>query len=252
VPRARPRLCLLCFLVACLGPGPASAEERGPSPFLDLETGAVLPATHEVRAPADGTTFSLSGGDFQGSTTPFVRVGAGARLGRHTLLLAFAPLRLSGSGASSGTVAFRGLLFSTGGDASYRYRLDTYRFTYRYGLLAWPSLELAVGAGALVRDTELRLSQVGQTAVARDTGILPVASLRLAWRFAGPFGLALDGEAGAASGRRQEDASLALEFTSSDLTFRAGYRLAEGGVDAPHLRDLALYHHLLVGVSYRF
>jgi hypothetical protein len=247
--RARP---LFCLLVLCLAPGPARADEPGPSLFLDLETGALLPGPHEVRAPANGTTFSLSGGDFQGSTAPFVRVGAGARLGRHTLLVAFAPIRLAGSGASSGTVGFRGLLFSTGGDGSYRYRLDTYRLVYRYGLVVRPSLELALGGGAVLRDTELRLSQTGQTAVARDTGVLPLASLRLAWRFAGPFGLALDGEGGAASGRRLEDASLALEFTSSDLTFRAGYRIAEGGVDAPHLRDLALYHHLLAGVSYQF
>ncbi len=249
MPRASP---LLCLLVVCLASGPARADEPEPSLSLDLETGAVLPGSHEVRAPESGTTFSLSGGDFQGSTSPFVRVGAGARLGRHTLIVTFAPIRLSGGGVSSGTVGFRGLLFSTGGDGSYRYRLDTYRLVYRYGLVVRPSLELAIGAGAVLRDAELRLSQTAQTAVAHDTGVLPLASLRLGWRFAGPFGLALDGEAGAASGRRLEDASLALEFTSSDLTFRAGYRIAEGGVDAPHLRDLALYHHLLAGVAYRF
>ena len=233
--------------------GPARADGPGLSPFVDLETGAVWTGRHDVRAPDQGTAFSLAGGgDFQAAATPFVRIAGGAELDRHTFLISFAPLRLDGDGASGAALQFRGVPFTADGGASYRYRLDTYRLAYRYAVVERPSLTLALGAGALLRDAELRLSQPGQTAVARDLGLLPIASLRLAWRFAGDFGLALDGDAGAAAGRRSEDVSLALEFQSGELTFRAGYRLLEGGIDAARFRDLLLMHYLLAGVSYRF
>jgi hypothetical protein len=233
--------------------GPARADGPGLAPFVDLETGLLWSGSHDVRAPADGSVFSLaSGGDFQAAATPFVRVAAGAGWGRHTVLAGFAPVRLDGDGASGAPLQFRGVPFTADRGASYRYRLDSYRLAYRYAVVERPALTVAAGAGLLLRAAELRLSQPGQTAIARDTGLLPVASARVAWRFTEDLGLALDGDAGAAAGRRSVDASLALEFRTGELTFRGGYRVLASGLDAARFRDLAVFHHLLAGVSYRF
>jgi hypothetical protein len=238
-------LALAASLGLALAPRPARADGPVLAPFVDLETGAVLTGRHDARAGAGGTAFSLvSGGDFQAAPAPLIRLAGGADLGRHTVFLSFAPLWLDGNGASGAALQFRGVPFTASGGASYRYRLDAFRLVYRYALLDRPSLSVSAGAGALLRVAELRLSQPGQTSVGHDLGLLPIASLRAAWRFAGDFG--------AAAGRRSEDVSLALEFTSGELVFRAGYRVVEGGLDAARFRDLVLFHHLLAGVSYRF
>ena len=249
----RPALTLAAALALALLASPARAGEAGLVPSLDLETGVAFATRNEVRVPGDdGTRFSLAGDDFQSDRSPFVRVRAGASFGRHDLFLTFAPLRLSGRGVEGGSVVFRGLTFDTG-DASFRYRFDTYRLTYRYALVKGPRLDLQVGGTALLRDAEIRLSQPGQSAAEKNVGVVPLISFRLAWRFGGgPFRLALDGDALAAPQGRAEDVSLALEYDTGELTFRAGYRMLEGGADNDSVYAFALVNHLLVGARYSF
>jgi hypothetical protein len=251
----RPALPLAASLALALAllPSPARAGEAGLVPFLDLETGVAFATRNDVRVPGNGgTQFSLAGGDFQSDRAPFVRVRAGASYGRHHLLLTFAPLRLSGRGLEGGSVLFRGLTFTTG-DSSYRYRFDTYRLTYRYALVAGPRLDLQLGASALLRDAEIRLSQPGQSTAEKNVGVVPLLSFRLAWRLGGgPFGLVLDGDALAAPQGRAEDVSLALEYTTGELAFRAGYRILEGGADNDRVYSFALVNHVLFGARYAF
>lgn len=79
---------------------------------------------------------------------------------------------------------------------------------------------------------------------------MPLLSFRLAWRLGGPFALSLDGDALAARQGRVEDVALALEFATGDLTFRAGYRLVEGGVDSKEVYNFAWLNHAAIGVAY--
>jgi hypothetical protein len=248
------RTLLLLLPALALAPSLVLAEETGPRILLDLETGAVWASRNTAQVPgSSGTRFTLgSGGDFALDTAPFVRARVGATLGRHALFLTFAPLRLSGDGRSDATILFRNLTFTANGDASARYRFDTYRLTYRYTLVSIPSLELALGATALLRDAEIRLSQPGQSSSERNTGFVPLLSFRIAWRLGGPFALSVDGDALAARQGRLEDVALALEMASGDLTFRGGYRLVEGGVDSSTVYNFAWLNHAVVGVSYRF
>jgi hypothetical protein len=249
----RPAPTLAACLTLALLPSLALAGEAALVPSLDLETGVAFASRNDVRVPGDsGTTFSLTDGPFQSDRTPFVRVRAGASYGRHGLLLTFAPLRLSGRGQEGGSVTFRGLSFTTG-DASFRYRFDTYRLTYRYALVSGPRLDLQVGATALLRDAEIRLTQPGQSTAEKNVGLVPLLSFRLAWRpGGGPFGLVLDGDALAAPQGRAEDVSLALEYSTGELAFRAGYRILEGGADNDRVYSFALVNHLLVGARYSF
>jgi hypothetical protein len=244
----------LPLLALILSPALTRADENALRPVLDLETGAVWASRNEAQVPGDsGTRFSLAnGGDFQTRTEPFVRVKAGLTYGRHTLYAVFAPLRLEGSGRSERDIQFRNLTFTADGDARVRYRFDTYRLTYRYTLVSASAFDLAVGATALVRDAEIRLSQPGQATSERNTGFVPLLSLRMALRLGGPFTLSLDGDALAAKQGRAEDVALALEFATGDLVFRGGYRLLEGGTDTSKVYNIAWLNHAVVGVSYRF
>ncbi len=242
------------LLLLALAPALVRAEEPSPRLVLDLETGAVWASRNAAQAPGgSGTRFTMgSGADFALGTAPFVRARVGATMGRHALSFTFAPVRLQGGGRSSATVFFRNLTFTASNDATVNYRFDTYRLTYRYTVVSWPSLDLAVGASALLRDSGVRLSQPGQAITQQDTGFLPLLSLRAAWRLGGPFALSLDGDALALGQGRVEDVALALEFASGDLTFRAGYRVLEGGVDSSRLYSIAWLNHALAGVSYAF
>jgi hypothetical protein len=238
-------------LLAALTPALTQAAGGEVHPVLDLETGAVWASRNDVRVPGDtGVTFSLAGGDFQSAVAPFVRVRAGATFGRHGLWFTFAPLRLSGPGRSQAAVVFRDLTFVADGDATARYRFDTYRLTYRYALVSGRAVDLQLGATALLRDAEISLSRAGLSTAERNTGLVPLLSFRVAWRFAGPFALSLDGDALAAPQGRAEDVALALEFTSGDLTFRAGYRVLEGGADNDKVFNFAWLNHAMVGASY--
>ncbi len=248
--RRSPLLALALLLVPAL----ARAEERALRPVLDLETGAVWASRNTVQVPGDsGTRFTLAGGgDFQTRTEPYVRVKAGVTYGRHALFATFAPLRFEGSGRSQAEIRFRNLFFTADDQARVRYRFDTYRLTYRYTLVSTSALDLAVGATALVRDAEIRLSQPGQSTSERNTGFVPLLSFRVALRVGGPFALSLDGDALAARQGRAEDVALALEFSTGDLVFRGGYRLIEGGADNRKVYNFAWLNHAGVGVSYRF
>ncbi len=236
-------------LAAVLLPCTALAGEL--QPFLDVETGAIWASRNDVAAPGDGgQRFSLADGPFQTDTVPFFRVQAGLAAGRHRVFATFAPVRLDGHGAGDATVVYRGQTFLANGSTSVHYKFDTYRLTYRYALVDRPRLDLQVGATALVRDAEIRLSQGDRSTAEKNVGVVPLLSFRLAVGVAGPIRLSLDGDALAAPQGRAEDVAAAVEVDTGDLTFRAGYRVIEGGADNKTVYNFAWLNHVLVGVRY--
>lgn len=231
---------------------PSAARAVDVQPFVDLETGAIWASRIDVAVPGDrGQRFSLVGGDFQTRTSPFARLQAGLLAGRHRVYATFAPVRLEGNGSSGATVLFRDLPFVADGGATAKYRFDTYRLTYRYALVARPRFDLQVGVTALLRDAEIRLEQAGQSTAEKNLGFVPLVSFRVAAGLFGPVRLALDGDALAARQGRAEDVSLAVELDTGDLTFRAGYRVLEGGVDSKKVYNFSWINHAVVGVRYQ-
>ena len=246
-PRWMPILCALA-----LAPAPGRADAPALVPSLDLEVGVVSVGRNDVRIPADGgTRFSLAEGAFSPRSAPYVRVRGEIAFGRHHLLATFAPLRIESTGNDGDSIFFAGQSFDPGLTTA-RYRFDTYRLTYRYALLQRDRVGLQVGATALLRDAEIRLTGGGASASKKNVGVVPLLSLRAAWRIAGPLSLVLDGDALAAPQGRAEDASLALELETGGLRFRAGYRIVEGGTDGKSVYNFALLHHLGAGVTYDF
>lgn len=247
----RPRLVAVALAFAAALPAVASAAGGGAQPFLDLEGGVLWPRYNDVQVPNDtGTRFSLVDGEFATQTAPVVRFQAGARWGRHALSATFAPLRVHGNGTGGAPLLFRGQSFTADESASFDYKFDTYRLTYRYALVAKRRFELALGATALVRDAEIRLSEPGHSTAEKNVGVVPLLSFRIAGNLGGPFWLAVDGDALAAKQGRAEDVLFALEFRTGELAFRAGYRLLEGGTDSSSVYNFAWFHQVVAGVRY--
>ncbi|MGC3996768.1 MAG: hypothetical protein QM767_04230 [Anaeromyxobacter sp.] len=222
-------------------------------PFIDLETGVALSGRNDVRIPGEGGTLvSLTDGDFSSAAAPYVRVRGGVQLGRHTLAAVWQPLRIEANGTPSQAIDFAGETFRAGAAVKARYRFDTYRLTYRYALVRSERVELALGATALLRDAEIALDQDGLRASKSNVGVVPLASFRFAWRFAGPVSLFADGDALAAPQGRAEDVAAGLAAQSGDFDLRLFYRVLEGGADNAEVYNFALIHQFGAGVQFRF
>jgi hypothetical protein len=239
----------IAALPLLLSPTPARAEAQI---AVDLEGAAAWAGRNEVSIPGEGgTRFSLVR-DLSAAPAPTWRARLGLTVaGRHTILGTYAPLRLEARGALPRDVSFAGQDFASGASVLARYRFDSYRLTYRYGLVRGERLHLDLGATAFVRDASISL-QGARYAEKKNVGFVPLLSFRLAWRFAPPLALVLDGEALAAPQGRAEDVLLALELELRDgVAVRAGYRLIEGGADNAEVYNFALVHHIGLGVTVR-
>jgi hypothetical protein len=247
---ARPSLLTLTLALAL---GDARADVPAFTPTVDLEVGLLSTGRNDVRIPGDsGTRFSLAEGAFSPRSATYFRIQGGLALGRHHLLATAAPLRVDSDGQGGDALQFAGSTFTPSSTTAH-YRFDTYRLTYRYAVVRGGRLDLQVGATALLRAAEIRLQQVGGASASKaNLGLVPLLSLRAAWRVVGPFALVLDGDALAAPQGRAEDALLAVELDTGDLRFRVGYRVVEGGADNRSVYNFALFHHVGAGMTYAF
>jgi hypothetical protein len=234
---------------------PAVSASAAPRVFADVETGWAMSGYNDVRIPnGTGTTFSLNGDDLQTSSAPYFRFRLGATFAdRHTVYLTGAPLRLNARGTLSSDVSFDGVTFPAGALVNGQYRFDTWRLTYRYTWWRSEKVEATVGLTALVRDAGIWLAGGGQFAEKLNTGVVPLLSVSVLWRFAGPWGLLLDGDALAGGPGRAEDVTLALRYQlRDDLAVRAGYRFVEGGSDVDEVYNFALVHFVGAGLEIGF
>ena len=238
---------LLC-LAAIAAPRPAGAADG----FADVETGFVWASRNDVAIPGtSGTRFSLVN-DLVPDAAPYARTWVGATFGgRHAVFATWAPVRLEASGVLPRDVQFQGVNFAAGSPVHARFVFDSYRATYRYGLLRSERLDLDVGGTAFVRDAAISL-QGTSFAEKTNVGFVPLLSFRAAWRFARPFSLVVDGDALAAPQGRAEDVLIAIDAElRPGVVVRAGYRVIEGGVDNATVYNFALLNHLGLGLFVR-
>lgn len=219
----------------------------------EVEAGIAWQGYNDVRIPRDtGTRFSLAD-DLSASAGPVFRVSLGATLAeRHALRLTWAPVRLSARGTLGEDVRFTGELFPAGSQVQGGYRFDSYRLTYRYGIVRTERLALDVGVTAFVRDAGISLqgSRYGEKT---NLGFVPLLSFRLAWAFAPPVSLLVDGDAIAGGPGRAEDVLAALDVTvRPGVSVRVGYRIIEGGADTKEVYNFALVNQVVAGVAVAF
>jgi hypothetical protein len=241
----------LALALLLLSPAAARAT-AGPSAWVDLETGGAWSGYNDVRIPGDGgTKFSLHD-DLTTAGAPYTRVRAGLDLGRHQLWALYAPLRLSAQGVAPVDIDFFGTTFAAGTPLRGSYRFDSYRLGYRYQVVQGERLTVALGGTAKIRDAAISVCAATCT-VRSNTGFVPLASFLVHWKFAGPFGLLLDGDALAGGPGRAEDVTLALTWQAAEnLTARVGYRIVEGGADTASVYNFALINYVGAGVTARF
>ncbi|MDH4065393.1 MAG: hypothetical protein OEW19_13425, partial [Acidobacteriota bacterium] len=91
------------------------------------------------------------------------------------------------------------------------------------------------------------------TAEKSNVGFVPLVNFMLHRRLGARATFALEGDALAAPQGRAEDIFAGLlVHAGSNLSFRAGYRLLEGGADNDEVYTFALIHYLAAGVVVRF
>lgn len=225
--------------------------------YADIEAGPVFSGYNDVRIPGDtGTLFSLTE-DFHARTAFAYRVRLSKTFGdRHWVSVLVAPLRVRSRGTVDRDLLFAGRRFRAGIDALQAlYRFDSYRLTYRYGLVRTPRFSLDLGLTAKVRDAEIRLTYVHVMlpgASKKNTGFVPIISFRADWQLGRRVGLVLDGDALGVPRGRAEDVSAALRVGLSDrLDARVGYRVLEGGSDVDEVYGFALFHYAVAGITLR-
>jgi hypothetical protein len=236
-------LILLSILASAL---PAAAQWS-----LDAEGGLAWSGYNDVRIPGDtGTLFSLSR-DLDAASRAFGRLRLSWQFHpRHTLSVLYAPLRFASTGTVDRDVVFVDRVFPAGQSLQGTYVFNSYRLTWRYGLVRRPRFEFGLGLTVKVRDALIRLESAGQSAEKTDLGLVPLINFRLLWRLGGSWGLLFDGDALAAPQGRAEDVALSVwADLSKSLRLRAGYRLLEGGADNDKVYTFALVNYAFAGLT---
>ncbi len=243
------------FWSAALGLLFWASAASGVEGFLDLEAGVAFTGYNDVRIPADsGTTISLSD-EITSRPALALRMRAGMVLsGRHTLILLAAPLRVSGTGKPGRDILFQGRIFRAGSEVASSYRFDSYRLTYRYGLINRERLAVATGLTAKIRSADIAMMSDSVYAHRSDLGAVPLVNLAAVFRMTERTSLTLEADALASPYGRAEDALLALQYSPrASHTFRVGYRVLEGGADGGgNVYTFSMFHYLTAGITARF
>ena len=228
------------------------------TPFVDVESGVAFSGYNDVRVPnaggpEEGTLFSLH--DLGITPAPTFRVRLGAWFGRHGVYATAAPLRLQAKATLDETIRFAGGTYDAGTTVRGLYRFDSYRLTYRYGLVRGARWEVDLGLTAFLRDAAISLDGLpGGVRDSTDTGFVPLLSFRVAWWPSARWGLLLDGDAiaGAGPGRAEDVLVAVLARVRDGLVARLGWRVVEGGADVDQVYNFALVHQVAVGLEVSF
>jgi hypothetical protein len=233
---------------------PSLHGQSRPGWFLDLETGGAFLGYCDVAIPGDtGTRFSLTD-DLTSTGTVFLRFRAGLNFGkRNTLWVLIAPLSIDGSGRLPYRLDYNGVTFPAGVSLTSNYRFNSYRLSYQYRVKDGEKLKLGIGFTAKIRDAGIRIEGGGLSSEKTNVGFVPIINFLVDWRFAPAWSLLFEGDALAAPQGRAEDVFLGLVYRKGEhWSFRAGYRLLEGGADNDEVYNFALVNYLSLGASYHF
>jgi len=217
---------------------------------FDLETGAVGTGYNDVRSPGDqGTLFSLKD-DLISKTEFFYRIRVNYTIkSRHTLSLLYAPLKTISSGNVPNDILFEGATFPANADLTGTYKFNSYRLTYRYGIVLKPKFEFGLGFTAKIRDAKITLASAGLEREKVNVGFVPIINFRMLWKPDEKFGILLEGDALAAPQGRAEDILIAATYRFSDhFGLKAGYRILEGGADNDEVYTFSLFNYAAVGL----
>ncbi|HOI29045.1 MAG TPA: hypothetical protein PLZ15_04725 [Melioribacteraceae bacterium] len=219
---------------------------------VDFETGQVSTGYNDVRIPGNQGTFISLQTDLKPDADIFYRIKLNYTFSSaHTLSLLYAPLTIKSEGQLNKDVNFAGKVFQANRDLSGSYKFNSYRLTYRYDFVQNPDLEFGLGFTAKIRDARIALSSQNISAEKTNVGFVPIINFRLLWHIGDDFGLLFEGDGLAAKQGRAFDILLAASYNLLEkITFKAGYRILEGGADNEEVYNFALFHYISFGLSY--
>ncbi len=220
---------------------------------LDYETGVLAVLQNDNRYGAEGTKYGAGDVNQRDNLAVVQRVGVEAAIGRHTVVLLYAPLEISTRAVLPDDIQFRDELFEAGTGVDHRYLFDGYRASYLFRLVDGTRVRLDAGASAQIRNANVSLTALDgeQYADESDIGLVPAAKIRLRYQSeAGAYalfeadGLSTFGLVGDTRGGLYDAAlGLGVPVTRSlDVLVRArGYG---GGAEVPD-REIENWAHFL-------
>jgi hypothetical protein len=216
---------------------------------LEIESGLTSVRYNDAKVPrSTGTNVDLAklvGKDWKGfgRLSLFYQDRAGG-----TWKLLYAPYRLSGNGELTGSTSFAGEAFGAR-SVKATYQFDSYRLTYRK---PW-SGGWSIGGTLKIRDADIRLKQGATVASESNLGLVPLLNVFGEGQIGRGFmyEVELDGLAGG-PGRAFDISMRVKRQLSPNTTAFVGYRVLEGGVDIPRVKNFAWINYVTAGVSYRF
>lgn len=150
-------------------------------------------------------------------------------------------------------VQFGNQYFESGTPLRSVYRFNTYRFTYRYGVVDNPKFKLELGATILVRDAMISLADCCDKVSFYNVGVVPLISYSITWQPIPELAVLSYGDAFAVRKGRAEDIFAGVRYDFIDhFALLAGYRLLEGGGKGDKVYTFALYNYFSVGLEVKF
>jgi len=219
---------------------------------IDIESGMVSSGYNDVKIPREtGTEISLTD-DLETDSKVYYRLRLSLLKGeRHYFSALFAPLELNASGSVNKIVTFEGVDFPANTALEAKYKFNSYRLTYRYGIINKPKLKIGFGFTGKIRDARVLVESPTLSSEKTNVGFVPLLSFSLLYMPSGKFSFSLDGDALAAPQGRAEDVLAAVRYAINDnIQFRVGYRILEGGADVDEVYNFALLHYLAAGITY--
>lgn len=172
---------------------------------------------------------------------------------RNHFILTGSLLRNKYRGIAKENILFGGSEFGIGTPLRAVYRFNSYRFTYRYGVVDNPKFKLELGATALVRDAMISMSSCCQKSTFYNVGFAPLLSYSITWQPTPSFAILSYGDALGVKKGRAEDIFVGVRYDFADhFGAIAGYRLLEGGSSGDKVYTYSLFHFVSFGLEVKF
>lgn len=239
----------LLVALAALAPAIAAAEvaPTGLRATLVYETGPAFIAQNDGRYGETGTPYEAADVGQRDTLLVSKRASLELGMGRHTLLLLYAPFDVTTEVELREDLQFRDELFPAGTVVRHRYLFDGYRASYLYRLFDARPVGLDLGGSFQIRSADVAFTEVagGRRANQSDIGLVFALKARLwvrpcptgAWGALEADGFSTFGLLDGVSGGIYDVQLVAGYPIGRGIDLTLGARLLGGGAD---VRDQAI------------
>lgn len=188
--------------------------------------------------------------DLNSSSLPYFRISYYFKLDKkNEFKLMIAPFSTSGTGNLKDSFTYRGDAFSSG-QASYRYKFNSYRGTYRRTIFENEKFTFKLGLTLKIRDAMVELSQGNVKNSNSNVGVVPLAHVNFEYRPVKDFTFVLESDLAAAPQGRAFDVAVSIKYDISDyLDFSIGYRFLEGGASTLSVYNSAFINFYFASIG---